>query len=274
MIAPAQAAQTLAPQVYLAGAGIGRQLAGLLHGMREQPPIATDHLVVAPGTRTCAVYVQDEMEMVAHQSVSTDIDREAAGEFLQTLSDPRLAVIEVVAGERIVTAQEGPAHDAADAVIVRGGGDIDELVPRFGHGAAVRPRNQLGGAQSWRTKGAMRMPLPMRQYRAVVTSPHRVDVLTMSPTTDVRAPASRTARRRWMSREVLCPPCFRTRTRSRTRTLSHRPALPALHGCLIVYGYVYRVAAYVHGLPPPNDGFTEYLRRNACCAPVPLSCPS
>ena len=59
--------------------------------------------------------------MVAHNCISGDVDGEDIGEFEQALLDPATAMLEAVAAVAVLTAEEGAAHAARYAVVVRGG---------------------------------------------------------------------------------------------------------------------------------------------------------
>ena len=52
-----------------------------------------------------------------HDGKRQDFDAKLPGQELQTLLNPRFAVIEVLARDRILAAEEGPPHRALDAVI-------------------------------------------------------------------------------------------------------------------------------------------------------------
>ena len=59
--------------------------------------------------------------MVAHHCISGDVDGEDVSEFEQALLDSATAVLKVAAAVAVLTAEEGAAHAARYAVVVRGG---------------------------------------------------------------------------------------------------------------------------------------------------------
>jgi hypothetical protein len=60
---------------------------------------------------------QDEMDMVAHDSIAADIDREDRGKVLEPLADPLLAVLVIMPGFDVEPKKERPANASRDAMI-------------------------------------------------------------------------------------------------------------------------------------------------------------
>jgi len=56
-----------------------------------------------------------------HYRISGDVDGEDVSKFEQALLDPATAMFEAVAAVAVLTAEEGAAHAARYAVVVRGG---------------------------------------------------------------------------------------------------------------------------------------------------------
>ena len=61
------------------------------------------------------------MVVVAHYRISGDVDGEDVSEFEQALLDPATTVLEAATAVAVLTAEEGAAHAARYAVVVRGG---------------------------------------------------------------------------------------------------------------------------------------------------------
>lgn len=72
--------------------------------------------------------------MIAHHRIGADIDGEDIPQPRQPVYRPRLAVLEALAGERILVALKGPPNAAADAVVVRRRAGINLLVSSSGDG--------------------------------------------------------------------------------------------------------------------------------------------
>ena len=60
---------------------------------------------------------QDEMDMVAHDGIAADIDREDRSELLEPLADPFLAVLVITSGFDVEPTKERPANASRDAMI-------------------------------------------------------------------------------------------------------------------------------------------------------------
>jgi hypothetical protein len=58
---------------------------------------------------------QDEMDMVAHDGITADIDREDRGKLLEPLADPFLAVLVIMPGFDVEPTKERPANASRDA---------------------------------------------------------------------------------------------------------------------------------------------------------------
>jgi hypothetical protein len=60
---------------------------------------------------------QDEMDMVAHDGITADIDREDRSKLLERLADPFLAVLVIMPWFDVERTKERPANAARDAMI-------------------------------------------------------------------------------------------------------------------------------------------------------------
>ena len=60
---------------------------------------------------------QDEMDMVAHDGIAADIDREDRSELLEPLADPLLVVLVIMPGFDVEPTKERPANASRDAMI-------------------------------------------------------------------------------------------------------------------------------------------------------------
>ena len=60
---------------------------------------------------------QDEMDMVAHDGITADIDREDRGKVLEPLADPFLAMLVIMSGFDVEPTKERPANASRDAMI-------------------------------------------------------------------------------------------------------------------------------------------------------------
>jgi hypothetical protein len=76
---------------------------------------------MAFGKRPCACEIgpnaQDEIDMVAHDGIAADIDREDRGKLLEPLADPLLAVFVIMSGFDVEPTKERPANAPRDAMI-------------------------------------------------------------------------------------------------------------------------------------------------------------
>ena len=77
------------------------------------------------------------MLVITHHGISKHIDTHGGAQFEHTILDPLPPMTEVFIRRRIKAAEEGCAHAARDAVIVRGGFKGDEVLPCFGHRIAL-----------------------------------------------------------------------------------------------------------------------------------------
>ena len=73
--------------------------------------------------------------MVAHHRIRGDVDGEDVRELLDALGYPAAAVIEVPAGEVVLSTQEGSAYASRDAVVPRGVVEGDKAGAGLSHGA-------------------------------------------------------------------------------------------------------------------------------------------
>jgi hypothetical protein len=60
---------------------------------------------------------QDEMDMVAHDGITADIDREDSSKLLEPLADPLLVVLVIMSGFDVEPTKERPANASRDAMI-------------------------------------------------------------------------------------------------------------------------------------------------------------
>ena len=60
---------------------------------------------------------QDEMDMVAHDGITADIDRADRGKLLEPLADPLLVVLVIMSGFDVEPTKERPANASRDAMI-------------------------------------------------------------------------------------------------------------------------------------------------------------
>ena len=60
---------------------------------------------------------QDDVQVIAHHGIAADIDRENRCKQLESFADPLLAIVVVVLGEGIDTAEKRPAHAPRHAMI-------------------------------------------------------------------------------------------------------------------------------------------------------------
>ncbi len=60
---------------------------------------------------------QDEMDMVAHDGIAAELDREDRSELLEPLADPFLAVLVIMSGFDVEPTKERPANASRDAMI-------------------------------------------------------------------------------------------------------------------------------------------------------------
>jgi hypothetical protein len=74
------------------------------------------------------------MVVIGHDGVGADIDGEYIRQLLQPGDYPLLTVLVVLSGYGILSPEEGATYTTADAVIVGGGVERNELVSGAGHG--------------------------------------------------------------------------------------------------------------------------------------------
>ena len=77
-----------------------------------------DDLAVTPGCGALRREAHDEMIMIAHQRVGTQVDGENVGQQGQSFEDAWLAVFVRLAGNDIHATQEGAPYATANAVVV------------------------------------------------------------------------------------------------------------------------------------------------------------
>jgi hypothetical protein len=75
------------------------------------------HREVRPFPCEIGPNAQDEMDMVAHDGITADIDREDRGKLLEPLADPFLAVLIIMSGFDIEPTKERAANASRDAMI-------------------------------------------------------------------------------------------------------------------------------------------------------------
>ena len=107
---------------------------------RERVDPAPRHLLVAPAPARQRVVAGDEVEVVAHDAVGVDLDGEAAGEELDAVDEPLLAVRVVASGAGVASAEEGALHAARHDVVVAGVDGVDQESSGSGHGGIVAAR--------------------------------------------------------------------------------------------------------------------------------------
>ncbi len=103
-------------------------------GIREQLRPASQHFLDRPLQCPFLVDAHDDVVVVAHHGIGGDVDGEDPGELHDALSDPAAAVVEVLTGKMVLSAQEGAPHAPAHAVVPRGVFDGDEGGAGAGHG--------------------------------------------------------------------------------------------------------------------------------------------
>ena len=124
------------------------------HGGAEQLGPALDDFPLGPDTRGVGIDAQDEVVVVAHHRVGADVHAEDGGQGLDLADQPLAAVFVVLAGEGVDAAEEGAAHAAGDAVVVRGVGEADLGGAGSCHGIRVSD----GGVGCQRLVGVPHLP--------------------------------------------------------------------------------------------------------------------
>jgi hypothetical protein len=79
------------------------------------------------------IQIQNNVIVVRHDRISTDINAENLTEFENAFFDPTPSMFIINAGLGIFTAQKGAPNTAGNAVIVGRGGDGDLSVPWLRH---------------------------------------------------------------------------------------------------------------------------------------------
>jgi len=64
--------------------------------------------------------VQDQMVMIAHHSVDTDVDRKNVGQFSEFIHYSLFAMFVALAREFVFATEKGTANTARNAMVIRG----------------------------------------------------------------------------------------------------------------------------------------------------------
>jgi len=105
---------------------------------------ASNHLALAPGGGGFVVHVEDDVVVVAHHRIGADVDAEDVAQGFHLANQPLATVFVVLAGEGVDAAEEGAAHAAGDAVVVRGVSEADLGGAGGGHGIKVAGEGRGG----------------------------------------------------------------------------------------------------------------------------------
>jgi len=111
---PAQITQPRPPQGHGVVPARRRKLAPFLVAVAKQATVTLNDLLVRPRACALAFQANDEVEMRRKNPVGADSQGEDSAEIGQFLDDPGLAVVEGLAAEAILAAEEGAADAAAD----------------------------------------------------------------------------------------------------------------------------------------------------------------
>jgi len=85
------------------------------------------------GLHPALIHVQYQVVVIGHHRIATQINGKDTRQLGEAIYHPLLAVFVGMTGEVILTAQKGPPHTAADAVVVRRGAEINQLLPCVDH---------------------------------------------------------------------------------------------------------------------------------------------
>ncbi len=80
-------------------------------------PFQKRQILQRPSPCEIGTNAQDEMDMVAHDGTTADIDREDRGKLLEPLADPFLAVLVIMSGFDVEPTKERPTNASRDAMI-------------------------------------------------------------------------------------------------------------------------------------------------------------
>ena len=98
---------------------------------RKQPPPPPGHLFVRP----CGGHVwpcsHDNVQVIVHHRIAAHVDAEDAGQLLQALANPALAVVEALAGHHVMSTEKRPPHAPRDAVVHPNLALAHDLPPRI-----------------------------------------------------------------------------------------------------------------------------------------------
>ena len=81
--------------------------------------------------------VEYQVVVIGHHHIGAHLDGEDGGELTNPSDHPMAPVLEAAPGEGVLSAQEGAANAAGDAVVVGGIGERDLALPWTGHGALL-----------------------------------------------------------------------------------------------------------------------------------------
>jgi hypothetical protein len=85
-----------------------------LAGEDTQP--ATGNLLVTPRLDPFRQGAHDYMQVVGHDGVGMDLDREDLGELAEPLTDPLPSMLEIFPGVAVIPAEEGAPYATGDTV--------------------------------------------------------------------------------------------------------------------------------------------------------------
>ena len=83
----------------------------------EYVPPAAGHVVIRPASHDIGAIADDDVNVIAHDRKTENIDGEIPGQKFQAALNPFLAVVEAFSRDNIGAAQKGAPHAAIDAVI-------------------------------------------------------------------------------------------------------------------------------------------------------------
>ena len=86
---------------------------------------------------------RDDVVMVAHAGIGTEVDGEDRTQKFDAINDPLAAVREVKTGCCIGATQKGPAHATGDAVVIRCVFQGNLAVSGFRHEASLEGNDKL-----------------------------------------------------------------------------------------------------------------------------------
>ena len=105
---------------------------------REGAAPSADDFVVRPLTRGGWVEEDDEMEVVAHDGVSVDLDGEEAGQMMHTVDEPAASMREIGLGEVIEAAEPAASDAARDEMVEEGCVGVDDFSASDSHARECR----------------------------------------------------------------------------------------------------------------------------------------